>query len=282
MELDLVAIPKPAAVRLSVWDRSFEWKMLRVIERVPRRMNDERLAQKFRELVQPETLATLLVLIGLFSLLSGGTALVLGLIAFGMDVMMSLAAALQITYWAANPSELDDAADNLVDIIFAVGVAVFLAGVLRIASRIRIRSANKSRGTSPTEPSPPQAKVSKSPQSGTSSWSRPIGPPPFNMILESLRRLSRGDLLTEIRRVTRGKIQLREGQEIVLWEQIPYGEIYTPVRAGRQVATELGVRPGEVIGYIAESKPTGASSVMGMDNVVMQNVAPYLDPFLGL
>lgn len=272
IEIDLVAIPLapvPPPERLTVWDWPVEKKMLAVIERLPNRLPD-RAAEEFRALAEPETLAIVLVLIGLFALLSGGTALVVGAIALGVDVVMAIAAACQITINAANQNELDDAADELAHAVIALGVAVFLAAVARMATGLR--SASKGKGLAPTEPSPPTAMKPKPVKKPPKKPPASKGPPPSNPILERLRGLSRDKLLAEIRRAT-------DDPDIVLWEQVPYGEIYTPVRAGPQAAKALGVRPGDVIGYIAESKPAGASSIFGMENAILQNVAPYFDPF---
>jgi hypothetical protein len=94
----------------------------------------------------------------------------------------------------------------------------------------------------------------------------------MNSRLQLLKKLPRRQLLTEIRRAA-------GDQSIVLWEQIPYGEIYKAVQAGPETAVKLGVKRGDVIGYVCGDKPSGASSVMGLMNAVRQDKPPYPDPF---
>jgi hypothetical protein len=93
----------------------------------------------------------------------------------------------------------------------------------------------------------------------------------MNEILNNLKSLSRRDLLRELRRVS-------EMPSLLLWEQVGYGSIYTPVSAGVQTAARLGVPRGSIIGYLVDNAPMG-SSLSGLDNAVPQNDPPYPDPF---
>lgn len=120
----------------SIWEWPLEKKLLTVLERVPRRLPG-RARDEFMALLQSENLALSLVIIAGFCLLSGGTALVLGVVILGFDITLSLASALQTAAIAATEDELDEAADELAHIVLAVGVAAFIKGVGRIAKGVK-------------------------------------------------------------------------------------------------------------------------------------------------
>jgi hypothetical protein len=210
----------------------------------------------------------MLTLIGLFSLLSGGTALILGAIALGLDVVTALASALQIASMAANESDLDAAADELGHIVITLGVTAFLAGITAVA--IRARAAIGSKGPAPTDASPPPSAAPRAAEPPPSTYT----PPPSNPILLRLRRLARKELLREIRKTV-------GDPEVVLWEQVNYGDMYIPVRAGRQTAESLGVRPGDIIGYkiLEGGGPQKGGALGDLMHADVQNLSPYPDPF---
>jgi len=95
----------------------------------------------------------------------------------------------------------------------------------------------------------------------------------MNERLQQLQSLPRKELLRQIRRAA-------EMTALLLWEMVPYGKIYTPCRAGPVAAAALGIKPGEVIGYLIEQKKAGGTShIMGFDQLVRQDDPPYPDPF---
>jgi Putative peptidoglycan binding domain len=162
----------PPPVPDSVWDWPFEKKIVAVLERVPKRL-PERAKNEFMALLHFESLALALAIICGLALLSGGTALVVAIFALGLDVAMSLAAALQITALAANEEELDEAADELAHIIIAVGVAAFIKGIGKIAKGVKGGSA----GEAPTKP-PPKPASEPPPSKPAPKPLQPEPPPP--------------------------------------------------------------------------------------------------------
>ena len=258
----------PNMTPISVWEWPLSRKLAAVIERIPARLPGEA-AKEFKAMIQPMALVTALTLIALCCLLSGGVALAIGLLALGLDLGLSLASALQIAALAATEHELDESADEFSHVIITLGVAVFLAGVAKIAARVS--GALRAKGPSPLDAAP-----APRPTSGIGKVvepARPLpSPPPLNPALARLRGLSRGDLLRQIRSAS-------GDSEIVLWEQVGYGDIYAPVSAGPETAQSLGVRAGDIIGYkIIEGQQKG-SAIADLMNIE-KGVAPYLDPFL--
>jgi len=158
----------------SIWEWPLEEKLLAVLERVPSRLPG-RARDEFKALLQFESLALSLAIIAGFCLVSGGTALVLGVLILGLDMTMSLASALQTAALAATEDELNDAADELAHIVLAVGVAAFIKGVGKIAKGVSgggrggaaeappksIEGPQQPRSTSPIKPQPeePQTKA---------------------------------------------------------------------------------------------------------------------------
>ncbi|HEX8202629.1 MAG TPA: peptidoglycan-binding domain-containing protein [Isosphaeraceae bacterium] len=138
-----------------IWEWPLQKKIRAVVERVPSRLVGEA-RREWDALVTPEGLALTLVILAGFCLLSGGTALVLGLVILGLDVGTSLAGALLTASQAATEQDLDDAADGLAHVVIAIGVAAFLHGVGRVAGKIRARGGPKE---------PPKAPAPKAPES---------------------------------------------------------------------------------------------------------------------
>jgi len=94
----------------------------------------------------------------------------------------------------------------------------------------------------------------------------------MNPILRHLRAMPRRELLNEVRRCA-------DDPDILLWEQVGYGDMYKPVRANPQAAARLGVALGDVIGYkLLVDRPMG-SALGDLMNVVRQDDPPYKDPF---
>ena len=91
--------------------------------------------------------------------------------------------------------------------------------------------------------------------------------------LDYFRSLPRSALLHELRRVT-------GIERLLLWEQVAYGDMYEPVRAGNDVAGRLGVSVGDVIGYVLLVDAPMGSAIGDLVNATPQNDAPYPDPFL--
>lgn len=129
------ATPPPAPPE-SIWEWPLEKKLLFVLERVPSRLPG-RARDEFKSLLQLQNLALSLAVIAGFCLLSGGTALVLGILILGFDVTMSLASALQTAALAATEGELNEAADELAHVVLAVGVGAFIKGVGKIAKGVK-------------------------------------------------------------------------------------------------------------------------------------------------
>ena len=125
-------VAPPPTSQESVWEWPLEKKLLVVVERVPKRLGP-RARDEFLGMLNLESLGLSLAIIAGFCLLSGGTALVLGVFMLGLDVTMSLASALQTAALAATEQELDEAADQLAHVILAVGVAVFIQSIGKIA-----------------------------------------------------------------------------------------------------------------------------------------------------
>jgi hypothetical protein len=166
--------------------------------------------------------------------------------------------------------DLDEAADQLAHVVITLGIGAFGGAIARIASRIE--GLVRTKGSLPIDSTPP----GPPPTAAVEAPPRAIpAPPPANPTLTRLRGLPRGDLLRELRKATGDR-------EIALWEQIGYGDMYIPVRAGREAAAQLGVRPGDVIGYrLPESvarAPMG-SAIGDLMHAEPQNVSPYGDPF---
>lgn len=132
----LPRVMSPPAPAEGIWEWPLEKKLGAVLERVPGRLPG-RARDEFMALIQLQNLALSLAIIAGFCLLSGGTALVLGLVLLGFDITMSLATALQITALAANEDELNEAADEFAHIVLAVSVAVFIKAVGKITKGLR-------------------------------------------------------------------------------------------------------------------------------------------------
>lgn len=94
----------------------------------------------------------------------------------------------------------------------------------------------------------------------------------MNSILQQLRTLPRNALLREIRRAA-------ADDRILLWENIGYGDMYQPVLAVPQAAARLGVKVGDVIGYVLLVDPPTGSALGDLMNAVRQDIPPYPDPF---
>ena len=259
---------------ITVFEWSFERKMAWVIRRMPDILPEEA-ARTWVAMVQPDNLLLAIVIVGLFSMLSGGVALALGIVAFVADVGSGLALALQTIALSGSEEELDAGARELADVIAAVGVAVFLAAITKAAGGAR--ASKGERGTAPHEPSPPPR----------AEPARPFGsqlphPAPMNPTLARMRQLPRDLLLKEIRKAA-GEVGSKGGfyeQDLVLWEQIEYGAVYRAVRAGKEMAAKLGVREGDVIGYQTEGHISAKSRIMGMDELALEELSPYGDVFL--
>jgi hypothetical protein len=266
-----VAPTRSSSVPVTVWEWPLPKKLEAVIERVPRRLSSEA-AREFKSMMQPQALAVALALVALFAMLSGGTALVVGLVALGADVGMSLATALLIASTASSTADLDEAADALAHVVLTVGVSAFLAGIARIANQAA--NALRVKGRTPLDPAPPPSEEVVAPVEPTPIAPKGVSLPP-NPTLARLRALPRAELLREIRRATGDR-------EIVLWEQVEYGSIPQAVRAGPETAQALGVPRGQIIGY---KVPEGVGHQKGgaigdLMNATPQPASPYGDPFL--
>ena len=94
----------------------------------------------------------------------------------------------------------------------------------------------------------------------------------MNDTLQGLQNLSRRELLLHIRRVT--------GMEnFLLWENVAYGDIWGVVQAGPEAAARLGVREGEIIGYVVQGERPKGSAIGDLMHARPQNYPPYPDPF---
>ena len=132
----LAKLAPPTSAVESIWEWPLEKKLLVVLQRVPSRLPG-RAREEFKALLQLENLALSLAIIAGFCLLSGGTALILGIVILGFDMTMSLASAVQTAALAATEDELNEAADELAHVVLAVGVAGFIKGVGKIAKGVR-------------------------------------------------------------------------------------------------------------------------------------------------
>jgi len=139
--------PKPApgqmaptvtapVTKRAVWEWSLKEKLLAVVERVPKRLGPQ-LRKEWEALIQPESLVISLLIIAGFCFLSGGTALILGLVLLGADAGMALASAIMTASQAANEEELDEAAGELSHVVITLGVAAFLHGVGKTVGKLR-------------------------------------------------------------------------------------------------------------------------------------------------
>jgi len=146
--------PKPApgqmaptvtapVTKRAVWEWSLKEKLLAVVERVPKRLGPQ-LRKEWEALIQPESLVISLLIIAGFWFLSGGTALILGLVLLGADAGMALASAIMTASQAANEEELDEAAGELAHVVITLGVAAFLHGVGKAVGKLRGGKASSS------------------------------------------------------------------------------------------------------------------------------------------
>lgn len=290
-ELELVPIPTSGGAPFTfeveddpIWEWPLDLKLRAVVDRLwkPGLLSDQAL-KDLRAMIEPKSLVTMLVFIVLFSMLSGGTALVLGIVAFGATVGMDFAFALQTTAQAVSERDLDEAARELAHAINQVGVQVVLFGLSRAGRGLRLR-LGKAKEPSPTEPSPPPTDYStidyRTHPEPDSAPARPAEPPPTPRVktparnivtprLRFLRQLTRTKLLEEIRRIT-------GDQELVLWEQMEPGDWYDDVEAHGQVAEQLGLREGEVFAYHIRSE-----CPMGMHSQTAIGLVDEIDPPLG-
>lgn len=256
----------------TVWEWPLRRKLTEVVRRVPERLPGEA-RREFAVLMQPEALALMLSLIALMSLLSGGVAIAVGLLALGMDIGMALVSSLQTASLASSESDLDQSADQLAHVIIALGTAAFIATITAVAARARAMVGAK--GPSPVESSRGLGGAEGPETAGGTSEAPAVSsrpPPPMNSTLSRMRSLPRSGLRREIRRAT-------GDEEIVLWEQVDYGDIYTPVRAGKS-AEALGVRSDDFIGYRVPGGLPKGGAIGDLGNKVPQDISPYGDPFL--
>ena len=91
-------------------------------------------------------------------------------------------------------------------------------------------------------------------------------------LLQQLRALPRSELLFAIRRAA-------DDDRIVLWEDLPYGELYTAVRAGPITAARLGIEPNVVIGYVQLVDTPKGCAIGDLMNSIPKDDPPYPDPF---
>ncbi len=155
----LKATPPPARAE-GIWEWPLEKKLRTVLVRVPSKLPG-RARDEFQALLQLENLALSLVIIAGFCLLSGGTALVLGIAILGFDIAMSLASALQIAALAATEEELNEAAEELAHVVLAVGVTAFFKGVGKIAKEVR----GGRKGVAEAQPKPAPERPTSQPKS---------------------------------------------------------------------------------------------------------------------
>jgi hypothetical protein len=215
------AAPPPAPPE-SIWEWPLEKKLLVVLERVPSRLPG-RARDEFKSLLQLENLALSLAIIAGFCLLSGGTALVLGIVILGLDMTMSLSSAVQTAALAATEDELNEAADELAHIVLAVGVAAFIKGVGKIAKGVR-GGGKGGAAEAPPKPIPERATSQpKSVQKEPRATSAPQTPPKVVSPIEQRRadnaRLRKGPQLQEDMKkvgVTKEQVALMEAKEVPL------------------------------------------------------------------
>ena len=173
----------------AVWEWSFEKKILAVLERVPDRLPGKA-KEEFKQLLQLENIALSLVIIAGFCLLSGGTALVLGVFILGFDICMSLGSALLIASWAATKDELNEAADEISHLIITVGVGAFFKGVGKIAKRIKGRSkTGKGSGSDNNQGTGESSKKSKSTKKDSSKKENNKKTPPKKPVIRTKEEL---------------------------------------------------------------------------------------------
>jgi len=91
-------------------------------------------------------------------------------------------------------------------------------------------------------------------------------------LLERFRRLPRAELQRELRRIT-GDDQLS------LWENLGYGWMYWPVRAGPEAAAKLGTPVHAVIGYHVAAGHVFGGAITDLMDKEPQDQPPYPDPF---
>ena len=177
----------------SIWELPLEKKLLAVLERAPSRLPG-RAQDEFRALLQLENIALSLAIIAGFCLLSGGTALILGIALLGMDVTISLTRAIQIASLASTEAELNEAADELSHIVISVGVGAFIKGVGNIAKSLR--SGGKSGASNGTpKPTPKkQSAATPKPASKQSGGSGASDAPPRVLSVIEQRRIDNANL----------------------------------------------------------------------------------------
>jgi hypothetical protein len=157
--IQALRVASPTVPADSIWEWPLDRKLIAVVERVPKRL-PRRARDEFLGLLHLESLALSLAIIAGFCLLSGGTALVLGAIVLGLDVMLSLIGAVLTAAYAATEQELDEAADQLAHIVLAIGVAVFIKSVGEVVKSV------KGAGKVVAEPPPESAPVTTAPERG--------------------------------------------------------------------------------------------------------------------
>lgn len=212
----------PPAPHESIWEWPLEKKLLAVLERVPSRLPG-RARDEFRALLQLENLALSLAIIAGFCLLSGGTALVLGVVILGLDMTMSLASAVQTAALAATEDELNEAADELAHVVLAVGVAAFIKGVGKIAKGVK-GGGKSSAAEAPPKPAPERAapqprSAPKEPRAPTAPEAPPKVVSPIEQRRADNARLRKGPQFQEDMKkvgVTKEQIALMEAKEVPL------------------------------------------------------------------
>jgi hypothetical protein len=297
-ELELVPIPTTGGAPFTfevlddpIWEWPLDLKIRAVVDRVHIHLGPKAL-KDFRALVEPKSLALMLLFLVLFSVLSGGIATVLGIVALGATVGLDLASALQTAAQAASKRDLDEAANELAHVMNELTVQALLFGLSRAVRGLRL-PLGKAKELSPMDPSslpdlldfrmnvPPETTAGPArPAETTAAPARPaeaaptarVKTPARNIVtprLRDLRLLTRTKLLQEIRRIA-------GDQELVLWEQMEPGDWYKIVEAHGYVAEQLGLREGEVYAYHILSE-----CPMGMHSQTAMGVVEEIDPPLG-
>jgi hypothetical protein len=171
----------------TIWEWTLDEKLLAVVKRVPNRFGPQ-LRKEWDALIDPESLVVSLVIIAGFCFLSGGTALVLGLVLLGLDAGMALASAIMTASQAATEEELDEAAGELAHVVITVGVAAFLHGVGKAVSKLRgggkgaTMEATQAKSESPIKAAKPEPKAeatkSNTQQASKAAAAKPESLPP--------------------------------------------------------------------------------------------------------
>jgi hypothetical protein len=157
----------PKAAHVRVGELTLHEKFIKVVHRLDWARIRSRLGKDWRDLKATslhefeEAVVVGLVLMALLAMLTGGIAVVLSIVSIGMSAAMRLASAIQITILAESEGELDEAADELAEVIIQVGVLAFLAAISGAARLLKNRTSSLAEGKSsapPEETAPPLKK----------------------------------------------------------------------------------------------------------------------------